>query len=131
MSKEIQRFVETAELAMVASADAAGHPHLAMGSNLTMPDEKHLVFENWFCQTTLRNLEQNQSIAVSVLAEGADTGYQFIGRVVHGFDVAILDGYVPGKELSCEAQTLTRLVVKIEEIMAFCSGLHTDLPLGN
>jgi len=131
MSNELLRFVEAAERAVVATADSTGHPHLALGSNIKTPDGNHLVFENWFCQTTLRNLEQNPSIAVAILAEGAEFGYQFNGRVVHGFDVAILDGYVPGAEPPGEPQTLTRLVVKVEEIMAFCAGIDTDQPLSS
>jgi len=131
MSREIMCFVAAAEQAVVATSDAAGLPHLALGSKVITPDGDHLVFENWFCQTTLHNLEQNPSVAIAVLAVGAETGYQFIGKVVHGFDVAILDGYVPGAEPPGEPQTLTRLVVRVDEIMAFCAGIDTDQPLGN
>lgn len=131
MTEEVQRFVQTAQRAMVASTDPAGHPHLALASNLIAPDADHLVFENWFCQTTLRNLEQNPSVAVAILREGSEIGYQLIGRVVHGVDVALLDGYAPGTEPAGEPQALTRLVVRIEQILAFCAGLHTDQPLGS
>jgi len=131
MRREILDFVAAAEQAVVATADASGHPHLALGSNVMTPDGDHLVFENWFCQTTLHNLEQNPSVAIAVFSEGAETGYQFIGKVVHGFDVAILDGYVPGAEPPGEPQTLTRLVVRVEEVMAFCAGIDTDQPLGS
>jgi len=130
MTEEIVRFVEAGQRGVVASSDAAGHPHLALGSNLTTADGDHLVFENWFCQTTLRNVEENPLVAVAVLSEDSAIGYQFIGRVVHGFDVAMLDGYVPGAEPPGEPQTLTRMVVKVEEILAFCAGIHTDRPLG-
>lgn len=131
ISAEIKRFVEAHKMATVASADARGNPHLALGSGVTVLDGEHLLFENWFCQTTLRNVEQNQRVAVAVMASESATGYQFIGSVVHGFDVAMLDGYTPGGALPVsDLQALTRLVVRVEEVLAFCSGLHSDLPLG-
>ena len=131
ISDEIRRFIETRGAATVASADAGGQPHLALGSAFKVLDGEHVMFENWFCQTTLRNIEQNPRVAVAVMAQGSQTGYQLIGRVVHGFDVALLDGYRPGRQAADDLQALTRLVVRVEEVLAFCSGIHTDLPLGS
>lgn len=130
ISAEIKRFVEAQGVTMVASTDTGGRPHLALGSDIKVLDDEHLVFENWFCQTTLRNVEQNQRVAVAVMDTESATGYQFIGSVVHGFDVALLDGYTPGQVPVSDLQALTRLVVRVEEIVAFCSGLHSDLPVG-
>ena len=117
-------------LAMVASADASGNPHLALGSGIKVIDGQHLLLENWYCQTTLQNLDQNPRVAIAVMAQDLKVGYQFIGKVVHGFDIAILGGYAPEAEPPGEPQALTRIVVKVEEILAFCSGIHTDRPLG-
>jgi len=131
ISDEIKRFMEGIALAMVASADASGNPHLALGSDIKVMDGQHLMLENWYCQTTLQNLEQNPRIAIAVMADDMKIGYQFIGQLAHGFDVALLSGYVPAVESPGEPQALTRIVVKVEEILAFCSGIHTDQPLGS
>jgi len=130
INAEIKRFVEAQRVTAVASADAEGRPHVALGSGIKVLDGEHLLFENWFCQTTLRNVEQNQRVAVAVMAPESVSGYQFIGSVVHGFDVAMLDGYTPGTLPVSDLQALTRLVVRVEEVLAFCSGIHSDLPVG-
>ena len=131
LTEEIKRFIEGIPLAAVATADVSGNPHLALGSCIKALDEHHLVLENWYCQTTLRNLGQNPRIAIAVLGQDSKIGYQFIGNVVHGYDIAILNGYVPEAEQSGGPQTLTRIVVRVDEILAFCSGIHTDQPLGS
>ena len=131
ITEEISRFIEGIPLAIVATVAADDHPHLALGSHIRALDGDHLVFENWFCETTLRNVDHNPRVAVAVMKSDSGTGYQFVGTVVHGFDVAILDGYRPGVEPPGEPQTLTRFVVRVDEILAFCSGIHTDLPLGS
>ena len=68
ISAEVKRFAEGIALAMVASADASGKPHLALGSDIKVIDGQHLMLENWYCQTTLKNLEQNPSLAIAVMA---------------------------------------------------------------
>lgn len=130
ISAEIKRFVEGTALAMVASADISGNPHLALGSGVKVIDGQHLMLENWCCQTTLQNLDRNPRIAIAVMAQDMKIGYQFIGNLAYGFDLAFLSGYAPEVEPSGEPQALTRIVVKVEEILAFCSGIHTDRPLG-
>jgi predicted pyridoxine 5'-phosphate oxidase superfamily flavin-nucleotide-binding protein len=130
ISAEIKRFVEAQGVATVASADAEGRPHLALGSGIKVLDDEHLLFENWFCQTTLRNVEQNQRVAVAVMAHDSASGYQFIGSVVHGFDVAMLGGYTTSELPVSDLQVLTRLVVRVEGVLAFCSGIHSDLTVG-
>jgi uncharacterized protein len=130
ITDEITRFIEGISLALVASADVSGNPHLALANCIKILDGQHLMLENWYCQTTMRNLDRNPRIAVAVMAQDSKTGYQFIGNVVHGYDVAMLGGYVPKAEHPGELQALTRLVLRVEEILAFCSGVHTDRPLG-
>jgi uncharacterized protein len=130
ISAEIKRFVEGIALAMVASADAYGKPHLALGTGIKVIDGRHLLLENWYCQTTLRNFEQNPRLAIAVMAADMKIGYQFIGQLAYGFDAALLSGYLPEVEPAGEPQALTRLVVKVEEILAFCAGIDIDRPLG-
>jgi predicted pyridoxine 5'-phosphate oxidase superfamily flavin-nucleotide-binding protein len=130
LTAEIRRFIEGIPLAIVATADNDGQPHLALGSEVRVLDDDHLVFENWFCQTTLANVARNPRVAVAVMTQESGTGYQFVGTVALGTDAALLDGYVPGVEPPGEPQVLTRFVVRVEEVLAFCSGVHTDLPVG-
>jgi len=129
ITEEIAHFIEGISRAMVASTDISGTPHLALGSELRVLDRNHMELENWYCLTTLKNLEQNPRIAIAAMSRDSEIGYQFIGEVAHGYDVAILDGYVPGLEQASELQTLTRIVVRVDKILAFCSGLHNDQPL--
>jgi predicted pyridoxine 5'-phosphate oxidase superfamily flavin-nucleotide-binding protein len=129
ISAEIKRFIEAEGVATVASADADGRPHLAVGSGLKVLDDEHLMFENWFCPTTLRNVEQNRQVAVAVAMSGAASGYQFIGRVVHGADLALLGGYTPSALPAGDLQALSQLVVRVDEVLAFCTGIHSDLPV--
>lgn len=130
LTAEIRRFIEKIPLAIVATTDSDGQPHQALGSEVRVLDDNHLVFENWFCRTTLANVARNPRVSVAVVIQKNGTGYQFVGSVAHGSAVAILDGYVPGAEPPGEPQTLTRFVVRVEEVLAFCSGVHTDLPVG-
>lgn len=130
ITDEIKSFIEGISLAIVASADVSGKPHLALGTGIKALDVNHLMLENWYCQATLRNLEENPRLAIAVMARDSKIGYQFIGNVIHGYDIAILDGYLPGVEQPGELQALTRIVVRVDEILAFCSGIHTDRPMG-
>lgn len=131
INAEIKRFIETRGVATVASADADGRPHLALGSGLTVLDDEHLLFENWFCPTTLKNVEQNRQVAVAVMMNDMASGYQFIGSVVHGADMALLGGYPPVTVPVGDLQALSQLVVRVEEVLAFCTGIHSDLPVRN
>jgi len=129
LTEQVLRFIEGAELAFVASTDGNGNPHLAVGKGLKAVDADHVAFENWFCQTTLRNVNQNPNVALSVCSADAETGYQLLGVVTQTRDAAILDGFAPEAELPGTPQTLTQLVVRVREIMAFSAGVHTDLPV--
>lgn len=130
INENIKRFIEEADYAIVASADKNGCPHLAAGRELRVPDPCHLVFEAWFCFTTLQNLAENPLVAVVVSDPDTGSGYQFVGRMERSEDTAILDGYVPDLETSGMPQVLSRLHLLVENIMAFSAGAHTDRQLG-
>lgn len=129
ITDSIKRFVEGVEYAFVASANSAGCPHLAAGRELRVPDSGHLVFEAWFCYTTLDNLAENPAVAIAVADPLSGNGYQFIGRVVHREAGAMLDGYAPDQEVQGMPQVESRLSVAVERIMAFSAAAHTDQPL--
>lgn len=129
ISESIKRFIEGTDHAFVASADRHGYPHLASGRELRVPDPIHLVFEAWFCHTTLRNLAENPLIAVAVADPVSGNGYQILGRMERSEETAILDGYVPDLETPGMPQVQFRLYLLVESIMVFTSGAHTDQPL--
>lgn len=126
---DIRLFIEKIQVAFVASADKSGKPHLAAGRDIKVLDQEHLVFENWFCRTTLSNAEENPRVAVAITDCDSGSGYQFYGNVTYAFDAALLNGYVPGMEPPGTPQALTRLVVRVEEVMEFTAGMHTDRSL--
>lgn len=130
ITESIKRFVEGVDHAFVASADRNGSPHLAAGRGLRVPDPGHLVFEAWFCYTTLQNLEQNPAVAIAVADPDTGEGYQFTGRIVLREDAAMIDGYAPDAEFQGMPQVESRLHLAVEQIMAFSAGAHTDQPLG-
>ena len=129
ITEEIKRFIEGVDHAFVASVDKYGCPHLAAGQGLRSPDPSHLVFEAWFCHTTLQNLEGNPSVAIAVADPVSGNGYQFVGRIEGREEAAILDGYAPDLEPPGMPQVQSRLHVSVEIVMAFSAGRHTDQPL--
>lgn len=126
----IREFIEKVGQAIVATSDAEGNPHLAAGRGVSVSGSNLIVFEAWFCQTTLKNLQQNPKIAVVVADTGTGNGYQFAGRVEKTEDTAILDGFLPGAEPAGTPQVQWRLVVRVDTVMAFSAGAHSDRPLG-
>lgn len=129
LTKDIKQFIEGISQAIVATADRSGNPHLTLGSGLKVLDGHHLALENWYCQTTLRNLDQNPQIAIVVMDRDSIIGFQFIGEVVHGYDIASLAGCVPEAEEQGDPCFCTLIVIRVEKIQSFCSSMHTDRPL--
>jgi uncharacterized protein len=129
LTEDIKQFIEGIPQAIVATADCSGNPHLALGRGIKVLNGYHLVLENWYCQTTLRNLDQNLQIAIVVMDRDSIIGFQLIGDVVHGYDIASLAGYVSVAEEPGDPRFLTRIIVRVEKIQPFCSSMHTDSPL--
>lgn len=129
ISPKMKRFIEETGRAMVASADQFGHPHLAVGEGLTVRGRQELIFEAWFCRETLTNIQQNPYIAVAVIDAGSGRGYQLTGRVVRTTDVALHDGLPPRAEEPGLPQVQWRVVIRVEQILEFAQGVHSDQPL--
>jgi len=129
ITENIKRFIEKTKYAVVASADSLGRPHLAAGSDLRVPDPDHLVLEAWFCVTTLQNVTANPRVAVIVTDPVSCSGYQLLGRVEKNEGIAMIDGYAPEAEAPGTPQVESRLVVRIDTLMAFSAGVHSDLPM--
>jgi len=130
ITEEIKQFADRVGHAFVATADAKGNPHLAAGRDISIPEPARLVFESWFCQTSLKNLKENPAVAVAVADPVTGNGFQFVGRVERIVDTAVLDGYVPDLEPAGLPQVQWRLEIRVESVMAFTADAHSDRPLG-
>lgn len=130
MTNEIKEFANRIGHAFVATADANGNPHLAAGRDVSIVEPAGLVFESWFCQTTLKNLQGNPNLAVVIADPATGNGFQFIGRVERIVDTAVLDGYVPDLEPAGMPQVQWRLEIRVESVMTFTADAHSDRPLG-
>lgn len=108
----------------VASADAEGAPHLAVGE-VEEAEGDVIKVGGWFCPQTLSNVERNPQVALSV-GLGLD-GYQFLGRVEEKAVEAVMDGFFPGDEDIPKAKF--RLVVRVRKSMSMTERPHSDIAL--
>ena len=129
ISDRMKKFIEDVNYAYVASADQRARPHLAAGSGITIPDSQHLVFEAWFCHRTLENLSEVPRLAIAVIDTSTGAGYQLLGRVEQMEDVALLGGYAPEVEEPGLSQMESRISMRVEEVLEFSAGPHTDSPI--
>jgi uncharacterized protein len=130
ITESIKSFAEGVGHAFVATADRAGNPHLASGGGVSAMKPNLLVFEAWFCVTTLKNLQENPKISVAIADPVTGIGYQFLGRLESKKDTAVLNGFLPDLEPSGLPQVQWRLEVRVESVMSFTADAHSDRPLG-
>jgi general stress protein 26 len=130
ITESIKTFAEGVGYAIVATSNLAGSPHLAAGRGVSVLEKNRLVFEAWFCVTTLKNLQENPKVAVVIADPATGKGYQFLGRVESKKDTAVLDGFLPDLESSDLPQVQWRLEVRVESVMVFTADAHSDRPLG-
>jgi general stress protein 26 len=129
ISEKMKRFFEGLDHAYVASASESGHPHLGAGREIEVPDPVHVVFKAWSCHTTLANVRHNPRVAVTLVDPCTGVGYQLTGYVEESHDTAILNGFAPEREEPGLPQIQTRFMVRVEEVMEFSPGPHSDRPL--
>jgi len=130
ITESIKIFAEGIGHAYVATSDLEGNPHLAAGRGVTVLEKNRLVFESWFCITTLKNLQQNPKLAVVIADPVTGRGYQFFGRVESKKDTAVLNGFLPDLEPPGLPQVQWRLEVRVESVVVFTADAHSDRPLG-
>ena len=130
ITESIKSFAEGVGHAFVATSDLSGSPHLAAGRGISVLEKNRLVFEAWFCVTTLKNLQENPKIAVVIVDPANGKGYQFFGQVESKKDTAVLNGFLPDLEPSGLPQVQWRLEVRVESVMVFSADAHSDRPLG-
>lgn len=129
ITEPIRRLIESLTYVFVATADSSGQPHMAIGEQVTISGDSLLIFENWFCPSTLQNIASNTRISVVAVLPDTGKGYQMLGSVIRSSDTAFLDGYDPAVNMPEVPQVLTRFTVKVEQILEFTSGIHSDIPI--
>lgn len=129
ISEKLKGFIEEADYALVASADQRGRPHLAASRGLRVPDSDHILFEAWFCRKTMENVADVPRVAIVILDPGTGSGYQLAGLVENVSQSGILNGFAPELEAPGMPQVQWRMVVRIDEIVEFSTGAHSDRPL--
>jgi hypothetical protein len=129
ITEPIRRLIEKLSYIFVATTDSSGQPHMAIGEQVIVLGDSFLVFENWFCPCTLQNIASNSHVSVVVVLPGTGNGYQMLGTVIRSTDTAFLDGYDPAVKMPDTPQVLTRFTVRVERILEFASGIHSDVPV--
>ena len=131
ITEPVKRVIENVSYVFVASADTSGQPHVAIGEQVVISGDSLLIFENWFCPATLQNIASNTRVSVVAVMPDTGKGYQMIGTVVKSAETAFLNGYDPIVSIPETPQVLTRFTVKVEKILEFTSGIHTDIPIAS
>lgn len=129
ISEPIRQLLENLPYIFVATSDQSGQPHVAIGEQVVISGDCQLVFENWFCPATLQNIANNTHVSVVAVVPDTGKGYQLIGSVIMSANTALLNGYEPDVEKPGIPQVLTRFTVRIEKILEFTIGIHSDLPI--
>lgn len=127
--ERVREFITRTGLALVASSDAQGRPHLAASRDLQIADGEHIEFTAWFCRRTLENVANNPQVAITVMDARGEEGYQLSGRAERATAAALLSGFAPEVEPPGTPQVESRLLVRVEGVMRFSAGPHTDRDL--
>jgi predicted pyridoxine 5'-phosphate oxidase superfamily flavin-nucleotide-binding protein len=127
ISKKLKEFIEKSPFAFVASADQRSRPHLAAAEHLKVPDPHHIVFDSWVCPKTLENVIEVPRLALAVVDPATARGYQLECFVESAVEAAATHSTRSTMPLQ---QIHARIVVRVEEILEFAPGPHSDHPLG-
>jgi hypothetical protein len=109
----------------VATVDSSGQPHVAIGERVALSDDCLLIFENWFCPTTLQNIACNACISVVAVEPDTGKGYQMLGSVVRTTDTVTFDANDPIPHTTKSAEVLNRF----DKVLEFTSKIHADIPI--
>ncbi|HAD03824.1 MAG: hypothetical protein A2091_04945 [Desulfuromonadales bacterium GWD2_61_12] len=127
ISKKLKQFIEGSSFAFVASADQRARPHLAAAEHLKVSDPRHIVFDSWVCPKTLENVVEVPRLALAVVDPISARGYQLECFVESAVEASASSGR---NATATHQQIHARLVVRIEGILEFAPGPHSDQPLG-
>jgi len=76
--KFVQEFLP-GKLAWVATVSCTGEPNVTPKGSIQAVDENHLLFADLFNMKTVKNLKENNKIAITVIDAATAKGYQFKG----------------------------------------------------
>lgn len=113
---------------LLATASADGVPHLASAGKLTVAGQGQVVVAEWFCPGAMENLQQNKRVTIVAWDAEADRGHQLVGRVVERREGAVVDGFAEELREEGPPQVEQELVIRVDEILRFSQGPHTDEP---
>lgn len=114
---------------LLATANAEGQPHVAFAGVIEKRGENAVVLREWFCPATSRNVQVNPHAAIVIQQEGKTGGFQLAGTVERAEQLAMVDGYAPDVEEAGAPQAEWQLVVRVDSILAFSQGPHSDVPV--
>lgn len=125
---ELKSFIEGSTLIYVATSDRSGRVHLSVTDQISVPDEAHVAFEEWFCTGTLENLKENPLISIGLVDSRTGKGYQLLGEVEDVDLGAMLNGFAGDKEEEWRRlpQSQHQLYVRVEAISELVAGPHSD-----
>lgn len=110
----------------VATAAADGTPHLAAAAKVALNGDLVEV-SAWYCPATVVNLRHNRAISLVVWEPSTDQGYQILGQAERVEELAVMDGFLPGREeAQPQPQVERKLVVRVERILDFHRAPHSD-----
>lgn len=128
--EEAVNLAERVSNVFLATADREGLPHLTSVGEVRRLPEGSLSIRDWFCPTTLANLETKPSFSLTIYDAETDQGYQLIAEAQELKEGSILNGYVAGEEdAPLQPQVRWDLIAHVKEILRFRHGPHSDAPL--
>ena len=123
---EIRKLAEKVGHVLVATADGAGLPHLAVAAGLRLGPGRAVVTD-WFCPGTVSSLQENRCVTLTIWDARRDEGYQLVGQVVEILDRAVMDGYDPSLDQAAPMPQVQReLVVRVDHVLSFSLKAHSD-----
>lgn len=113
----------------VVTADRSGGPHVAVADELEAAPENRLAVAEWYCRTTIDNLEQNRTVALVAWDPETDDGFQVVGQVERSEEVAMQDGEAADLESPrAFPQARRKLLITVNRTLKFVRGRHRDQP---
>jgi predicted pyridoxine 5'-phosphate oxidase superfamily flavin-nucleotide-binding protein len=128
---QAKSLIKATTLAVVATSDSKGRVHLASARDMRVLDGDRVAFEEWFCNETLSNLENNPHVTVGVVDSNTGKGYQLLGQLVGADPEAMTDGFSRGEEVlpGQYPQTRYRLSIEVFSVIELNTGPHSDKEL--
>ncbi|PKN64552.1 MAG: pyridoxamine 5'-phosphate oxidase family protein [Deltaproteobacteria bacterium HGW-Deltaproteobacteria-15] len=122
------RLANRVGVALVATADDKGSPHVAASSKIEAEGHPRISVSEWFCPGTLSNLQVNPKISIVVWDPESDTGFQLLGESEGIQQTAVMNGLYKGpEEESPLPQVKRKIFVRVDSIIRFCHAPHSDL----